>query len=329
MSILQCPNEKNRKEYILPTKSWLVPIKELINSDPKTVGRIFISELIERQQIIVKITFGRNNKLVEINESIKNMPNFVYTYCVFMCYDDLLLVDKNKQFCNESSNAKSVTLEVMRNYYEGSLSKIKNMENNTIISCIKQLINAQINVFLKFGMTHNDIHKGNILIYTHKNTNILEYEYIKKNTQYLLPSVKTNIEFILADYDKAKIFSGENLFKIFNDFDDNYDVYDDMFEEIINLPEEKLNEYSLYANLISTIYLIIRFIKSNETKIQLQNWLFEYQKINEDNIYKKYRELLINLAKKNIHNKKFRKEVVDNIESHIAIIISTIEKLLK
>lgn len=329
MSILQCPNDKNRKEFILPTKSWLIPIQELINSDPKTSGKLYISELIERQQIIVKITFGRNHKLVEINESVKNMPNFVQTYCVLMCYDDLLLIEKNKQFCNEGSKAKNVTLEIMRNYYEGSLGKIKNMENDIIISCLKQLINAQINIFLKSGITHNDIHKGNILIYTHKNNNILEYEYLKKNTQYLPLRIETKTEFILADYDKSKIFGGEYLYKIFNDFEENYDIYDDVVEDILNLPEEKLLMYSIYSNIISTIYLIITFIKDNYVKNKIQSFLFEYQKNYEEIINKKYVELLKDLYKKKLNIVKFRKEVINNLENHIVIIILNIEKILQ
>jgi hypothetical protein len=58
MSLIKCPNMNNEiKEYVIPTKSWLVPIEKLmIDNDINTRGKIYVAKLLEKDKILVKIT---------------------------------------------------------------------------------------------------------------------------------------------------------------------------------------------------------------------------------------------------------------------------------
>ena len=105
---LNCP--KKDKKYIIPTKNWLEPIEKLINSDISTKGTLFLSKLLNEEKILVKITKGKNFDLKYLNSIVKKLPNFVYTYCVFFCKNNIDEILLNKEFCNgkNPSDRKSV-----------------------------------------------------------------------------------------------------------------------------------------------------------------------------------------------------------------------------
>lgn len=275
---LICP--KYEKTYVFPTKKWLKPLKELILDDVNTVGRLIISELINtnnntlnnvnqdiiKGKIIVKITKGRNTFIKRVNELIKNLPNTVYTYCVILCYDDFLLIDKNKSYCNIKAIKEeyAVTLELMKYYKYGFLSSKNKLNIDNIKSIIKQLIYCQINIFSKYGLTHNDIHKGNILI--NKINSNLEYKYINKKID------NQKYEFILSDYDKMFEFNITNI--------------RDHFNLKINESDENnyYTKFSLYNNIINIFYTII---KLSTNKNDLLNKLNTFQNNYENEIHNK------------------------------------------
>ena len=167
MTDLKCPYDDINKNYIIPTKSWLKALKELNTEDISTHGKIIVSELLEKEKVLVKVTDKKIAKLRDINRVIKGLPNLVYTYCVIFCNDYLSVILKNKQFCNLKDTKYSVTLEIMKYYNENSLSKINNINIKLFKLILNQLVFAQINLFIKTGYTHCDIHPGNILIHKH------------------------------------------------------------------------------------------------------------------------------------------------------------------
>jgi hypothetical protein len=162
MSLIKCPNINEAKEYMLPTKNWLKPIEKLmLENEVATKGQIYVADLIKKGKIIVKITgiYGeKSEKIKQINESLFNFPNMVKTYCTFNCKDDFLLIEKNKQFCNNTEKGHNVTLELMKRYAM-SLSAVKISIKEMYLSAMLQLSFAQINIFSKFGYTHNDTDK--------------------------------------------------------------------------------------------------------------------------------------------------------------------------
>jgi hypothetical protein len=52
---MKCP--KDNKQYIIPTKKWLTPIKPLLLEDINTSGLIMVAKLIEKLTILVYLIF--------------------------------------------------------------------------------------------------------------------------------------------------------------------------------------------------------------------------------------------------------------------------------
>ncbi len=43
MSLIKCPYDNKTKQYIIPTKSWIEPLKLFISDDINTKGILFIN----------------------------------------------------------------------------------------------------------------------------------------------------------------------------------------------------------------------------------------------------------------------------------------------
>jgi hypothetical protein len=284
-----------KKNYIIPTKDWLIPINKFLTKDINTQGILFEAELkyndklkeilidkINNRKVIVKITYGKNNKIKKFNERIKNkndnkinLPNFVNTYTTIICRENELKIEKNKQFCNGNDSDKIITLEIMDKY--NNISSFINKNNKKLnILILQQLLLAQINLFKKFKYTHNDFHLGNILYKKHKDPITLNYKYIDKK----IKDVK--IEIILSDYDNVFEFTNENIERyILNELNSessgsnigNFNIY---------------LENSLISNLIKTTNVILN---TNKKYLEKFNKIFEKK---EEYLINKNKEYLLN-----------------------------------
>jgi hypothetical protein len=301
---LKCPNINKIKEFAIPTKDWLVPIEKLlIEKDINTKGRIYIANLMNKGQIIVKITNERKDRNT-INENLSNFPNIVKTFCTFSCKDDFLLIEKNNQFCNttDSKNNRKFTLELMEKYPR-SLSA-KKISIDVYKVALLELIFAQFNIFSKFGYTHNDIHSGNVLSKVTKEKNTFRYKYFipsyfKKNDfcKNNVCEIQSNIHFVLSDFDEIRILDEQYL-------KSNVD--------------EEINSVSLYDNIKATIRMLNNNItnKQKNEKNKLEEIYQEYyynldEQINNEHIRivkkymtepKKYREKTIKLVEKFVYD---------------------------
>lgn len=253
MTDVKCPIDETTKNYIIPTGSWLKAIEQLNVSDLNTTSTIFLSELLEKEKILVKVTSDKKSKLRDINHMIKGLPNFVYTYCVIFCNDYLPVILKNKQFCNLTSKYK-VTLELMKYYNGGSLTKINIPNIKVFKKILKQLVYAQINLFRRHGITHNDIHPGNILIHKLSKEKELIYAYLQEPI-----TIKTDYEFILSDYDKCVIFKPQYI---------NENDIDNMIEMNVSESVEDLIQFTLLFNIMRTINVLLDKIKNKEAIIK-------------------------------------------------------------
>lgn len=260
------------KEYIIPTKKWLVPIKKMISNDISTAGLLIIAKLIEKEKVIVKITKMNSKYIPYITEKLSYEPNFIKTIMAFTCYEKEYLLNNNynniNSFCNGDDNDKIITIEVMKRYI-GSFNKLQKKLN--IIEFKKilgQLINAQINVFYKFGFVHNDIHLGNILydisikkiklMYT-----ICKSQYSNSEDNRLifnehLIEVNDIIPYI-CDFEKSQCYNP-----------DIFRQYDKHFLENMNNYMEETN--TLFSNLTKTVNMCILLLEDKEeTFILKQN----------------------------------------------------------
>lgn len=250
MTDLKCPYDGNTKNYIIPTGKWLKAIETLSTDDINTSGTVIISELLEKEKVLVKITTDKKNKLKEVNSKIKGLPNFVYTYCVIFCNDYLPVILQKKQFCNLQDKKYKVTIEIMKFYNGGSLTKYSNINFKIFKLILKQLTLAQINLFRRHGITHNDIHSGNILIHKHSKKIELNYGYLDKPIK-----IDTDYEFILSDYDKCMLFSPIN-------------INDNSTEVSMNISDtiEDLMPSTLLFNIIRTINVLKERIDKNTNR---------------------------------------------------------------
>jgi thiamine kinase-like enzyme len=278
MSLIKCPYDDKTKQYIIPTKSWIEPLKLFIYEDINTKSILFISKLIQKEKILVKLTFGRNNKLKQINSLVKDLPNFVYTYCVILCNNGFL--SKNKEvnindlikygFCTSDEKSQNITLELMKKY-DNSIKTYSKINIDTFLNILKQLIYAQFNAFAYCGFLHNDIHPGNILIKQHITPKLLKYKFFKNK-------LEVGTSYILADYDNSMLINNNFDLLFSSDFDNDY------------------NKYTLYQNICRTIKVLISLL-DKEYKNKVSDILFELQEKYEYDINKNWNMQLIKFLK--------------------------------
>ncbi len=216
-----CPQDNN-KQYIIPTKKWLKPIEKLITEDINTEGLLIVSKFIDKEEVIVKITkqkkenIKKANIILEANKIVKNMPNFIETYCSFTCLENFNALSNeykdSNSFCNPTEdNNKIITLEIMKKYKNGSLFKFQNKLNkDQVVNILQQLTLAQIHVYSKTGFLHNDLHLGNILIHHVKKPTHIIYEFstdtlrtkeIVVTSNYIIP--------LISDFNESTIYKND------------------------------------------------------------------------------------------------------------------------
>jgi hypothetical protein len=273
----------NDKQYIIPTKKWLKPIEPLILDDINTSGLIMIADFIEKE---------KRDDIIEINKIIKDMPNFVKTYCSFSCLETFDALDTKYDKINSFCNAKAdfITIEIMRKY-------INKLELSEVINILKQLLLAQLYIFNKTGFLHNDIHLGNILV--------------KKSKEDITLNYKINIIDNNIPINKHRINIITNFLPLISDFD-RASIYNQP-----HITEEEYNDQNtLGGNIYDTFNRCIVLLKNKDEKELI------YQKINEKNInIEKY----INFSKKNLrsfYKKNYNYEKYINEESKYMLAFS-------
>lgn len=176
---------------------------------------VMLTNYLEREKIIVKITKGNYPQYKIINRLLNNEINFVHTKCTFVCYEDNLILDSEydntTQYCNANKDkGDEITLELMTRY-DSSLNKHQSrfyFEKYYTITI--QLLLAQLVVFEKYGFVHNDITLSNILFKIHKSPIKFLYEINKLN----VPIDDNELQVVISDFGKAMfIFFRGNFFR--------------------------------------------------------------------------------------------------------------------
>jgi len=271
MSELKCPYDDKVKDYIIPTESWLRVIEQLNPNDISVKGKNISAELISKEKVLVKVTTGKSAKLRDINGKIKGLPNLVFVYCVIFCNDYLPVMLKNKYFCSLTDSKYKVTLEVMKIYNGGSLNNLSTIILPTFNSFLEQLVLCQINLFGKTGLTHCDIHPGNILINKLSHKTKLVYGYLPEPI-----TIKTKYEFILSDYDKCVDFSPSEIGSFYITEPTGTVLQFDFSETV-----DDLMESSLYKNICRTINVLIEKLDGDVKQIIRNNYMINHAKFDE------------------------------------------------
>ncbi len=133
MSDIKCLSNKSNKAYVIPTNKWLKPLKPIFfeSSD----ADIVLAKLVDKEEVLVRITKNSNNKLEIINNNLSKLDNFPFVYCIIRCTENFDILDNNylindkpiNGFCNGNKNDEKITLEIMKYYKKnGQKLKIKN-----------------------------------------------------------------------------------------------------------------------------------------------------------------------------------------------------------
>jgi hypothetical protein len=305
--------DRSVKKYIIPTKSWLNDFLQLGTTLNYNKYDEF-SNIINTKNILIKITFGRSHKLRLINQSIKKLPNMVHTYYVLYCDNYFPIFFKNINIDNLKNRICSTTLEIMKFYNGNSLNYINNIDLETFKNISFQLILAQINLFMIYGLTHCKIHPGNILIHKYKNE--IELKYVGLIN---IQTIKTNTEYILCDYDDCFAFTK------FDYIDGNISSYGELSKDDI---KNIIWPNSLFINIKTTLHILINKIKDTQ-KLKIQNMIDSLINHHELNIINNEIEYLYkyinnsfassdyNLYKKIVHDNmiifynKFKNLIID------------------
>jgi len=134
-----CPQDSN-KQYIIPTKKWLKPLEPLITEDINTTGIIMLADFIDKEKVIVNITKDKRDDIIKINKTLKDLPNFIQTYCTIICNENFDVLDTqykdSNSFCNANKDSGDIiTLEIMKRYKSGSLNKYKKDFDDNLALC--------------------------------------------------------------------------------------------------------------------------------------------------------------------------------------------------
>ena len=295
----KCLKDSQTKKYIVPTKEWLKPLKELITNDITSKGLIMLSKYHNSHDVVVKITklnrqITQLEKIKFATKKLSVLPNFVVTLCSFNCMESIINIDTKYNeidaFCypdkNNSEN-EEIMLEIMKKY-KGSLTNLIGKQNKTMVEHIlKQLIYAQLNAFEKIGFLHMDMHLGNIL-YDSKLDNdiVLNYSFNKRSYQ-----IKTSRIFYISDFDKCVIF------------DPN-----------VELVKHNLNNL-LILNIIKTLNKCLQLLSSIDDK---NNFKFIIEKHLESIMHVLYEEKdLSSLYKKNKDLSEYKYDVISNCIAYL------------
>lgn len=246
-----CPKDSN-KQYIIPTKNWLKPIEKYIIDDINTEGLIMIGNFMDKERVIVKVTkqkkknIKKANTIIEATKILKDMSNFVETYCSFSCLENFESLDNeykdSKNFCNGNDDGYYVLLEIMKKYKHGSLFKLQHKLNIVeVVNITQQLILAQMHAYSKTGFLHNDLHLGNILIYKPKQSIQMKYEIQTESFRDKIIYISSDFIPIISDFNESTIYKKEYDLKR-DDFNYDYTLCNNInntFNQCLLLLKEK------------------------------------------------------------------------------------------
>lgn len=83
MSDLNCLKNSENKAYIIPTDKWLKPLYPLISNSSD--AQKIISKMMDKENILVRLTNNKNKRLPIINEKLSKISNIPLIYCTIIC----------------------------------------------------------------------------------------------------------------------------------------------------------------------------------------------------------------------------------------------------
>lgn len=160
----------------------LFPIQSIKTPDEADEFIHVIQSLVDNKDVIVKVQEPGRMLTMElsIQTLLSSHPNVVRYVCDFECTFNQLLwrqpMYTPRTFCdNEGSPLHILVMEYINNSLDTFLESA-NYTNNALRSIVKQIGFALLDIHVHYGISHNDLNRGNILLHV-GSPDILTYTF--------------------------------------------------------------------------------------------------------------------------------------------------------
>lgn len=249
---------KNSEIYKKPIYNLIKRVPSFISSSN---ANLIMSNLNNKEEMIIKITKNNDNKVNIINNVLTKLQNFPLIYSTIRCDEYMKLLNTKyiiegdkvaNTFSNGIKKDELITLEITK-YHKKSITKklLQNKMNDLKqLKCIlDQALAAQLIAFEKYGFLYNNMNYNNILI--HKEN--FEYNY---NINYRQIKVKGYYKIYLIDFTNSDLLDPKYRIYYTPDYIEN-DLPNIKYRNSNNtLPHNIYNTFILFTKMLDDIKLI-------------------------------------------------------------------------
>ena len=223
IEILEKEKAKHIQQNIIEKENYENIIQSLKNENNKMSLRI--KELIEENEKLKNNNFNLNIQIIELNK---------------LNYENSQLKDQIKKIFQ--NNAKNTIKQLQES--NGKKNDSKNIIKKSVTQNIYNK-NSNIKIIPKKNMNNNQLKSNNRV--DNKNLN----KNKKKNNSKADLSTKENLEYIPQKYNKVKI-TENNKDTYDYQIDENYELYENQINEIMNIPHHDENEHFTFNNSLTS-----------------------------------------------------------------------------
>lgn len=223
IEILEKEKAKHIQQNIIEKENYENIIQSLKNENNKMSLRI--KELIEENEKLKNNNFNLNIQIIELNK---------------LNYENSQLKEQIKKIFQ--NNAKNTIKQLQES--KGKKNDSKNIIKKSVTQNIYNK-NSNIKIIPKKNMNNNQLKSNNRV--DNKNLN----KNKKKNNSKADLSTKENLEYIPQKYNKVKI-TENNKDTYDYQIDENYELYENQINEIMNIPHHDENEHFTFNNSLTS-----------------------------------------------------------------------------
>jgi hypothetical protein len=223
IEILEKEKAKHIQQNIIEKENYENIIQSLKNENNKMSLRI--KELIEENEKLKNNNFNLNIQIIELNK---------------LNYENSQLKEQIKKIFQ--NNAKNTIKQLQES--NGKKNDSKNIIKKSVTQNIYNK-NSNIKIIPKKNMNNNQLKSNNRV--DNKNLN----KNKKKNNSKADLSTKENLEYIPQKYNKVKI-TENNKDTYDYKIDENYELYENQINEIMNIPHHDENEHFTFNNSLTS-----------------------------------------------------------------------------
>jgi serine/threonine protein kinase len=209
-----------------------------------------VKSLVESNPVIVKVQeYGRMLIMeLAIQKRLATHPNVVHYVCDFECKFNPIIwtkpLEKPHTFCDaEGTKYHLIIMEYINHSLHSFLEGSSDITVPILTSLVKQMGFTLLDIHLNYGISHNDLNRGNILLH------IDEPETITYTFEDICKSVDTfGHRVVLIDFQRSSLV---------DDVDDEYDYKIVQAADEISLAYELMKKWSTSPAYKSALHMLM------------------------------------------------------------------------